>query len=91
MLVVQLVEGLKTVERLAADGGRHAGRVVDIEDRIAGSWLIASVCMLRMKHISSTILAFHGSSSLTHMPQLPCWANLYFDGAMGKRACFGQT
>ena len=53
---------------------------------IAGSWLIASVCMLRMKHSSSTILAFHGSSSLTHMPHLPCWANLYFDGAIGKRA-----
>ena len=51
---------------------------------IAGSWLIASVCMLRMKHISSTILAVYGNSSLTHMPHLPCWANLNFDGAIGK-------
>ena len=51
---------------------------------MAGSWLIASVCMLRMKHMSSTILAVYGSSSLTHMPHLPCWANLYFDGAIGK-------
>ena len=37
---------------------------------MAGSWLIASVCMLRMKHMSSTILAVYGSSSLTHMPAL---------------------
>ena len=37
---------------------------------MAGSWLIASVCMLRMKHMSSTILAVYGSSSLTHMPHL---------------------
>ena len=41
--------------------------------------------MLRMKHISSTTLAVFGSSSLTHMPLWPCWANLYFDGAMGNR------
>ena len=53
---------------------------------MAGSWLMASVCMLRMKHMSSTILAVYGSSSLTHMPLLPCWANLYFDGAIGNRA-----
>ena len=53
---------------------------------MAGSWLIASVFMLRMKHMSSTILAVYGSSSLTHMPHLPCWANLNFDGAIGKRA-----
>src|SRR5881628_840167 len=53
---------------------------------IAGSWLMASVCMLRMKHISSTILAVCGSSSETHIPHLPCCANLYLDGATGKRA-----
>ena len=53
---------------------------------MAGSWLMASVCMLRMKHMSSTILAVHGSSSLTHMPLLPWRANLNFDGAIGKRA-----
>ena len=53
---------------------------------MAGSWLMASVFMLRMKHMSSTILAVYGSSSLTHMPHWPCWANLYFDGAMGNRA-----
>ena len=34
--------------------------------------------------MSSTILAVCGSSSLTHMPHLPCWANLNFDGATGK-------
>jgi hypothetical protein len=53
---------------------------------IAGSWLIASVFMLRIKHMSSAILAFHGNSSLSHMPHSPCWANLNFDGAIGKRA-----
>ena len=54
---------------------------------MAGSWLIASVFMLRMKHMSSTILAVCGSSSLTHIPLWPCWANLYFDGAIGNRFC----
>ena len=53
---------------------------------MAGSWLMASVCMLRMKHMSSTILAVHGSNSETHMPLLPCCSNLYFDGAIGNRA-----
>ena len=52
---------------------------------IAGSWLIASVCIDRMKHMSSTIRAVWGSSSQTHMPLLPCRANLYFDGAIGNR------
>jgi hypothetical protein len=33
---------------------------------------------------SSTILEVHGSSSLTHAPLLPCWANLKRDGATGK-------
>ena len=47
---------------------------------------MASVCMLRMKHMSSTILAVQGSSSLTHIPDLPWRANLNLDGAMGKRA-----
>src|SRR5215472_1909072 len=54
---------------------------------MAGSWLMASVCIERTKHMSSTIFAVHGKSSLTHMPDLPCWANLYFDGAIGNRAC----
>ena len=36
LLVVQLVERLQAVERLAADVARHAGRVVDVENRIAG-------------------------------------------------------
>ena len=52
---------------------------------MAGSWLIASVCMLRMKHISSATLAVQGSISESHMPHLTCWANLYFDGAIGNR------
>ncbi len=53
----------------------------------AGSWLIASVQMLLTTARSSTIFAVHGSNSLTHRPHLPCRANLYFDGAMGKRVC----
>jgi hypothetical protein len=55
-------------------------------NEIAGSWLIASVCMLRMKHMSSTIFAVCGSISLTHMPDWPYCANLYFEGAIGNRA-----
>ena len=43
--------------------------------------------MLRMKHISSAMLAVWGSNSLTHIPLLPCWENLNFDGAIGKRVC----
>ena len=53
---------------------------------MAGSWLMASVCMVRMKHMSSTIFAVHGSSSHTSMRHWPYFANLNFDGAMGKRA-----
>ena len=37
---------------------------------IAGSWLIASVCMLRMNSTSSTVFFIHGNSSHTHMPRL---------------------
>src|SRR3954467_13038121 len=51
---------------------------------IAGSWLIASVFIVRMKHMSSTIRAVYGSSSETHMPPDPCCRNLYFDGAIGN-------
>src|SRR3954468_17958415 len=53
---------------------------------IAGSWLIASVCMLRMNTMSSTDFFSHGKSSLIHMPDLPTRSNLYFDGAIGNRA-----
>ena len=38
-----------------------------------------------MKQMSSTILRVYGSSSQTHMPDLPCWPNLNFDGAIGNR------
>ena len=48
---------------------------------------MASVCMDRTKHKSSTIFAVHGSSSETHMPFLPCCVNLYLEGAMGSRFC----
>ena len=47
---------------------------------------MASVCMLRMKHIWSTTFEVQGSSSQTHMPDRPCRANLNIDGAMGNRA-----
>ncbi len=52
---------------------------------MAGSWLIASVQTVRMNATSSTILDVYGISSLTQAPDWPCCANLYFDGAMGKR------
>ena len=48
---------------------------------------MASVCIERMKHISSTIFAVCGSNSLTHIPHRPCRANLYIEGAIGNRAC----
>ena len=52
----------------------------------AGSWLIASVQTVLTSAMSSTIFAVQGSSSLTHVPDWPCRANLYFDGATGNRA-----
>ena len=51
---------------------------------IAGSWLIASVCIDLMTERSSTIFAVCGSSSLTHVPDLPCCANANIDGATGS-------
>ena len=51
---------------------------------IAGSWLIASVCIERMMQMSSTIPAVCGKSSLSHAPLWPCCANLKIDGATGK-------
>ena len=38
-------------------------------------------------HRSSTILAVCGSSSLTHAPLWPCWANSNTDGVMGNAFC----
>ena len=56
---------------------------------MAGSWVIASVCIERMNATSSAHCEKYGSSSeFIHMPFCPYCANLYFDGAMGKRACF---
>ncbi len=51
---------------------------------IAGSWLIASVCIERMMQMSSTMLAVCGKSSLSDAPLWPCRANLKIDGATGK-------
>jgi hypothetical protein len=43
--------------------------------------------MERMKHMSSTHFAVCGSNSVfIHRPHWPTGLNLYFDGAMGKRA-----
>ncbi len=53
---------------------------------MAGSWLMASVFMLRMKTMSSTVFLVQGKSSVTHMPHSPARSNLNFEGAMGKRA-----
>ena len=52
---------------------------------MAGSWLIASVCIdLTMQQMSSTTWPVCGNSSLSHAPLWPCWANLNIDGATGK-------
>ena len=53
---------------------------------MAGSWLIASVCIDRTMHRSSTIAAVCGSSSLIHMPLWPYCLKANFDGIMGKVA-----
>src|SRR5262245_40519950 len=49
-----------------------------------GPWLIASVCMLLMKHKSSATDAVCGSSSDNHAPLLPCCLNLNGDPASGS-------
>ena len=51
---------------------------------IAGSWLIASVCIERTMHRSSTIFAVCGRSSLTQAPDWPCCANSNCDPASGN-------
>ena len=51
---------------------------------IAGSWLIASVFMVLMTVMSSTIFAVYGSSSLTQVPACPCCANVNADFATGS-------
>jgi len=53
---------------------------------LAGSWLIASVCIDRITQMSSAIRAMFGKSSLIHMPLFPCWANLNRLGARGNEA-----
>ena len=51
---------------------------------MAGSWLMASVCMERTMHHSSAMPAMWGITSLNQAPDWPCWANLKMLGAMGK-------
>ena len=51
---------------------------------MAGSWLIASVYIERTMHSSSAMRRVCGSSSLSHVPLLPCCANLKIDGATGN-------
>ena len=50
----------------------------------AGSWLIASVCMLLITHTSSMRLAKCGRASLSHVPAWPCCANFSVLGAHGN-------
>src|SRR5262245_56232064 len=56
--------------------------------QMAGSWLMASVCIERMKAIESTQRAVQGNSSVfIHRPHWPAGRNLYLEGAIGKRFC----
>ena len=64
--------------------GRPASWAPVWKNVIAGSWLIASVCIDLTKHSSSATLAVCGSSSLTQAPHLPCWAKLKRLGGDGK-------
>jgi hypothetical protein len=56
---------------------------------IAGSWLIASVCIERTTHSSDATVPSCGRSSLNHSPsaRFLCSANLNMDGATGNRVC----
>src|SRR4029078_11344994 len=62
---------------------RHGRPVIWLPDCmsvIAGSWLIASVCMLRINTRSSTDFFRFGNSSLIHIPDWPTRSNRYIDG-----------
>ena len=64
--------------------GRPANWLPVWKNVIAGSWLIASVCMERIMHQRSACRPMLGNSSLNHMPLSPCWRNENIDGATGK-------
>jgi hypothetical protein len=51
---------------------------------IAGSWLIASVCMPRTTQMSSAILAVCGRMSLISMPARPCLRKPVNEPAIGS-------
>ena len=51
---------------------------------IAGSWLIASVCMERMRQSLSITRPVCGSSSLIDVPDWPHWRKPYFEAMTGK-------
>ena len=54
--------------------------------QMAGSWLMASVCIERMRHRSSATLLVQGSSSVfIQRPLEPTWLNRNLDGAIGNR------
>ena len=53
---------------------------------MAGSWLMASVYMVRTMANSSTISPVCGINSLQSAPHLPFFVNLNTDGATGKVA-----
>jgi hypothetical protein len=55
---------------------------------IAGSWLIASVFIVLMTVMSSTIFAVCGKSSLTQVPDWPCCAKVNGDCATSSDAWF---
>ena len=57
---------------------------------IAGSWLIASVCIDLTKHRSSTIFAVCGSSSLTHAPRLAVLRELEDRAGQRQRRLVGR-
>ena len=54
---------------------------------MAGSWLIASVFIVLMTVMSSTIFAVWGSSSLTQVPDWPCRLNSNCDLVTSSADC----
>ena len=52
---------------------------------IAGSWLIASVCIDCTMHHRSAVVAIRGNNSLNQAPDCPCCANRNSDGITCSR------
>ena len=82
-----LVLAAQTVGYPRADLGRPASCEPVWKKVMAGSWLIASVCIDRISADCRPSLAVCGNNSLNHMPAFPVLGELEHGGAVGNVDC----